>query len=96
MNAAARQRIAAAQRKRWAEYKKAQGSSAKPTKAKKRVLSAAAVKHISDATKKRWAAYRAAKAAAQKAAAKPVRKARGKRRAKRSSAPQVTAETVSA
>lgn len=67
MNAAARARIAAAQKKRWAEYKKTQGTSAKPAKVKKRVLSAAAVKHISEATKKRWAAYRAAKAAGQKA-----------------------------
>ena len=68
MSAAARARIAAAQRKRWAEYHK---SSAKPaTKtaaAPKRVLSPAARKRIADATRKRWIAYRAQKAASQKA-----------------------------
>ena len=68
MNASARARIAAAQRKRWAEYKKTHGTPAKKVKAK-RVLSAAARKHIADATRKRWIAYRAAKAASQKAAA---------------------------
>src|ERR1051326_2330066 len=62
MNAAARARIAAAQRKRWAEYKKTHGTPAKAPKAK-RVLSAAARKHIADATRKRWIEYRAAKAA---------------------------------
>jgi hypothetical protein len=60
MSAAARERIAAAQRKRWAAYHK---SEKEPTQ--KRRLSPAARKRIADATKKRWAAYRAQKAAAQ-------------------------------
>jgi len=63
MSTAARERIAAAQRKRWAAYHK--GTEKAP--AKKRHLSPAARKRIADATKKRWAAYRLAKAAAQKA-----------------------------
>ena len=92
MNAAARRRIAAAQRKRWAEYKRTHGTPVKEVKAK-RVLSAAARKHIADATRKRWIEYRAAKAAAQKAAAKPARKAAApKRAAKKSAAP--VAETA--
>jgi hypothetical protein len=61
MSFAARERIAAAQRKRWAVYH--QGEKKAP--AKKRQLSPAARKRIADATRKRWAAYRAAKAAAQ-------------------------------
>src|SRR5689334_11695439 len=79
MNAAARQRIAEAQKKRWAEYKKSHGTSSAKEKPKRRVLSSLAKKHISEATKKRWAAYRAAKVAAQKAASKGARK--GGRRA---------------
>src|SRR5271157_436824 len=63
MSTAARARIAAAQRKRWAAYH--QGKKQAP--AKKRQLSPAARKRIADATRKRWAAYRAQKAAAQKA-----------------------------
>jgi hypothetical protein len=72
MSAAARKRIAEAQRKRWAAYHKAE----KPEAGKKTVavqkaaapsaerrMSAAARKRISDATKKRWAAYRAKKTA---------------------------------
>src|ERR1043166_6784398 len=54
MSAAGRRRIAAAQRKRWAELKKA---SSTPPKAKRK-MSAAARKRIADATRKRWKAYR--------------------------------------
>jgi hypothetical protein len=61
MSAAGRRRIAAAQRKRWAELKKA---SVMPPVKTKRKISAAARKRIADATRKRWKAYRAAKAAA--------------------------------
>jgi hypothetical protein len=57
LSAAARRRIAEAQRKRWAVHRE-------HTKAKRRELSPAAKKRIADATKKRWAKYRAAKAAA--------------------------------
>jgi len=54
MSAAARKRIALAQKKRWATYKAEHGS---PVKAK-RVLSAAGRARIIAATKKRWAAFR--------------------------------------
>ena len=58
MSAAARWRIAAAQRARRA-LKKSHGKSAvKPAAPKKRKLSAAARKRIGDATRKRWAAVR--------------------------------------
>ena len=89
MNAAARKRIAAAQRKRWAEYKKTHGTTtaakAAPAKAK-RVLSAAARRHIAEATKKRWAEYRAAKAAGQKGSTK---KAGSKRAGRKVAVPAV-------
>jgi hypothetical protein len=56
----ARERIAAAQRKRWAATRK---GTATVKEAKTRRLSAAGRKAIIAATKKRWAAVRAAKAA---------------------------------
>src|SRR5580658_10863281 len=56
MSAAARKRIALAQKKRWAAYKAEHGA---PVKAK-RVLSAAGRARIIAATKKRWAAFRKA------------------------------------
>lgn len=69
LSAAARQRIAAAQRKRWAAIK------GKPEPAKpKRKLSAAGRRAIIEATKKRWAAFHKA-AKAKKAAAKAPKKA---------------------
>jgi hypothetical protein len=71
LSAAARASIAAAQRKRWAEY-----HHAKDARPKKRKLSAAGRKHIVEATKKRWAAFRARKAAAQEAAARMTKKTR--------------------
>ena len=61
MSAAARKRIALAQKKRWAAYKAEQGGGSaqkKAPKAKKRVLSAAGRARIIAATKKRWAAFR--------------------------------------
>ena len=66
MSAAARVRIAEAQRKRWAASKKASEPVPKP----KRRLSAAGRKAIIAATKKRWALKRAeaAKAIANKPA----------------------------
>jgi hypothetical protein len=66
LSAAARRRIAAAQRKRWVAHRK-------QAKSKRRELSPAAKKRIAEATKKRWAKYRAAKAAA---ASKVTRKKR--------------------
>ncbi len=61
LSAEARERIAAAQRKRWAAARKGTGAVEAP---KRRRLSAAGRKAIIAATKKRWAAVRAAKAAA--------------------------------
>lgn len=65
LSPAARQRIAAAQRKRWAEFKKR-----KEAPAKKRRLSAAGRKRIAEATKKRWADYRRKQVPVQQPAAK--------------------------
>ena len=69
VGAAGRKRMAAAQRKRWAEFKKAEEA---PAPARKRRLSAAGRKRIIEATKKRWAEIRARQAAAEKAARKPT------------------------
>src|SRR6478672_1208487 len=76
MSPAARNRIAAAQRKRWAAVKSAKESPVKVTP-KKRKLSAAARKAISEATKKRWAAFHKAqkRAATQKAPKTAAKKA---------------------
>ena len=59
MSAAARSRIAAAQRKRWADARKQSGpaSSTAPAR-KKRKLSASGRRAIIEATKRRWAALR--------------------------------------
>jgi hypothetical protein len=62
ISAAGRARMAAAQRKRWAESRQQAGPS-KPAKPKRR-LSAAGRAAIVAATKKRWAAIRAEKAKA--------------------------------
>ena len=67
LSVAARKKIAAAQRKRWAAVRKSQAVAVP----KKRKLSAAGRKAIIEATRKRWAAVR--KAAAKKG--KPVAKA---------------------
>ena len=69
LSVAARARIAAAQRERWAAQK-----SAKEAHPKKRKLSAAGRRRIVEAAKKRWKAFRARKAAAQNAAVKMVKK----------------------
>jgi hypothetical protein len=67
MSAAARERIAEAQRKRWADSKKSSEPASQPAaspetpKRKKRKLSAAGRRAIAEATKKRWAAFHAAK-----------------------------------
>ncbi len=82
LSAAARKRIAEAQKKRWAGYHAAKEEPA-PAK-KKRKISAAGRKRIAQATKKRWAAFRATQAAAAarkpkkgtaKAAKKPAKQA---------------------
>src|SRR5713226_7758020 len=61
MSAAGRRRIALAQKKRWAAFKK--GKTGKPGK---RTMSAAGRKRIAKASRKRWAEFRAQKAAEQK------------------------------
>jgi hypothetical protein len=77
MSAAGRKRIAAAQRKRWAEYRKGQAPAAKKktvavqkaaAPSAKRRMSATARKRIADAQKNRWAEARAKKAPKVKAA----------------------------
>ena len=60
MSASARRRIAAAQKKRWADYHREHGQ---PVKAKRK-LSAAGRKAIADAARRRWEALRKAKLAA--------------------------------
>jgi hypothetical protein len=80
MSAAARRRIAAAQRARWAkirvESKPAAPATAKATKPKRRI-SPEGLKRIVAATKKRWRLQRAAQAKSLKLAKRkaPVRKA---------------------
>ena len=61
MSAAARARIGAAQRKRWAETKAASAPAAPKKVVRKRKLSAAGRKAIAEAAKRRWAALREAK-----------------------------------
>ena len=61
LSAAARKRIAEAQRKRWAAVKTHSGPAAKTTTNKKPRLSAAGRAAIIAAAKKRWAAVRATK-----------------------------------
>ena len=62
LSAAARERIAAAQRARWARVKG--NAQSKPTTSKKRTLSPAARKRIAAAQRARWAKVKAAKKAA--------------------------------
>jgi len=91
LSAAARARIAEAQRKRWAEAKKVTEPPAQETPKPKRKLSAAGRKAIIAATKKRWAALRAAKAGQEKAAAK---KPATRKAAKKAPPARVTRKTA--
>lgn len=61
LSAAARARIAAAQRARWAKVKASKTQSRNGTAAPKRTMSAAARKRIAAAQRARWAKVRAAK-----------------------------------
>ena len=82
MSAAGRARIAEAQRKRWAESRKAAEPSTPEAPKAKRKLSAAGRKAIIAATKRRWALKRAEAAKAAKTAAKkPAKNAAAKRTA---------------
>ena len=66
LSAEARERIAEAQRKRWAASRRTPKPAAarQSAPAAKRKMSAAAKKRIADAARKRWAAFRAQKASA--------------------------------
>jgi hypothetical protein len=83
MSAAARRKIALAQKKRWAVAKAQTSDAERPADKPKRKLSAAGRAAIIAATKKRWAAIRKAQKAratekapvAKKAAPKPLAKA---------------------
>jgi hypothetical protein len=70
MSAAGRKAIAEAQRKRWAEARKAIEPAPQNAAKPKRRISKEGMKRIVAATKKRWAAVRAAKAQQEKAAAR--------------------------
>jgi hypothetical protein len=90
-SAAVRKRMAVAQRKRWAEFKKAKEA---PAPVKKRRLSAAGRKRIIEATKKRWAELRTKEAAAEKAARKPAVTKRAAKRSATRRAPAAAVEQV--
>jgi hypothetical protein len=66
LSAAARARIAAAQRARWAKVRASKGSAHSPSKTAKRTMSAAARAKIAQAQRLRWAKQ---KKSAQKRAA---------------------------
>ena len=71
VSAAARRRMAIAQKKRWAAIKAgAESPAAKEALKPRRRISKEGLARIVAATKKRWAAVRSAKAQQQKAAAK--------------------------
>ncbi len=70
MSRAAKKRIAAAQRKRWAAARAEKDEVAKPAEKPKRKLSAAGRAAIIAATKKRWAAVHKAQKAAKNATPK--------------------------
>jgi hypothetical protein len=61
LSAAARARIAAAQRARWAKVKASKSQSRNGTAAPKRTMSSAARKRIAAAQRARWAKVKAAK-----------------------------------
>ena len=61
LSAAARARIAAAQRTRWAKTRTKSGANSVNTMPKNRILSASARKRIAAAQRVRWAKWKAAK-----------------------------------
>jgi hypothetical protein len=87
VSAAARRRMAQAQKLRWKKIKQGAGAEQAETAKPKRVLSASARRAISAAQKARWAA----KKSAQKKAAKPVAK---KRQPKAGSTPAAAATSA--
>jgi hypothetical protein len=66
MSVAARRRISAAQKKRWAEYRKRNAAVVPAVQEPRRRLSAAAKAHIAAVQRKRWAEYRKKKGAVKK------------------------------
>jgi hypothetical protein len=91
VSAAARRRMAIAQKKRWAATKgKAEPPAAKEAPKPKRRISKEGLARIVAATKKRWAAVRAAKAQQEKAAAKKS----ATKKAKKAKKAAVTAPAV--
>jgi hypothetical protein len=96
-SAAARRKMAMAQKARWARIKGEPGTSvaatSKRTSKPKRKMSAEGRQAIAEATKKRWAAFHAAKEekAAAKATRKTAAKATGKRTVKKSAAKKTAA-----
>ena len=101
LSAAARKRIAEAQRKRWAAVRGDSEPVAKAVKAaapqKQRKMSAAGRKRIAEAAKKRWAEFRKQKAGAAKAAPKKsAAKKAAKKGAKRGRKPAKVAEQPAA
>jgi hypothetical protein len=86
LSAAARRRIALAQKKRWAAIKNAKSAPPKP----KRTLSAAGRKAIVEALRKRWAAVREAKA--RKSAPRP----KGRKAVVKAPKPPVQSATTTA
>jgi len=92
VSAAARRRMAIAQKKRWAAIKgAAEAPATKEALKPKGRISKEGLARIVAATKKRWAAVRAAKAQQQKAAAKKTAKKKAvvKKAAKKTAAPAV-------
>jgi hypothetical protein len=97
MSAAGRKRIAAATKKRWAEFHQKQAGAAKTAKEPaaatkpKRKMSAAGRERIAAATKKRWAEFHRNKA---EAAAKARKPAAGKKAAVKKAAAEAAGQPV--
>ena len=98
MRAAGRKAIAEAQRKRWAEAKKASEPAPPEATKPKRKLSAAGRRNIIAATKRRWALKRAEVAKAEQAAKKapPAKTARKRAAVKKAAVKKVAAKPAPA
>ena len=95
VSAAARRRMAIAQKKRWAAIKGGtEPSATKETPKPKRKISKEGLARIVAATKKRWAAVRAAKAQQQKAAPKKTAKRKTVKKAAKATAPAAAPATA--
>lgn len=95
-SAAARAKMAEAQRRRWAKARGEEGPAESTSAAKpKRKMSAAGRKAIADATRKRWEEFRAAKAQRAKAARKAPAARKKKTTAKKAAAAPAAAQAAS-